>query len=577
MPGGADPAWLCPYLEKLIESKWSGAEMLRSSMFFVLVTFFSIVHLESSVQGEDERVTRFLEKAIEHAPDEQSLDFVRIAFLHGYNQNWEAALDFIKRSEERLGERNPIRDQFFQLIILSGHTNWLEEHQIPVPWETNEIYAARAVFFAREGNAELAIEFAEKIKSPDYSHKIYCEVTRQLCLAGENEAARGVFMRALSQKEGRVSHDLFQAALALRYRPLILEMYDRLVKQENLINIPPLDLLAQLAASGLITESAERSDSFGELSLKALPRKMWDYARQDPTKKNYDRLMAIAGDPSDARLKNASAQSHLFYSRLASGDIQSAEAFANSRTPLTTRLSALVNVSHAYAKNKDLESSTRVLNSAQELLEKLYLNRDEESEKMKLVASIFFVRDFAKIGALRILNGDVEAGKQLLERAASVAEKADSNRKNMYPSSRFQVVGAYLICNRPTVARDILIDAVKSKQMKEQYVTLNRDQSINLIEALLVEGGVREARKLFDVVKFGPPRFTLTKLIALEQLRQEGPDADIDWVFPDRKDVPIEELFLLVAEERLAEKAKERIALFQSVLQADPEFILINN
>ena len=448
--------------------------------------------------------------------------------------------------------RNDFTIELPLMAILSGETNWVAKHFGQFNLESDLAHAAHAIAAARNGETEKAYESVEQMDDIAHRRKIHCVIVEALADHGDREAAKNAYARALSQSDSGTSEELFQAALKIQHASLVREMFDRLQKKESWTQLQVKDHVEMIGRAGLFDTAFVLLRDLEKNARQDLEYKFVVWANY-VNDSDYDQaILRVTYDESVPYFKQSYAWSHAIEQHLKHGEFEkilpATEHFP--RRPIF--VSRFTRVCLALVKVGQTNEAEQLLETALKILEE---NLDD-SGLDRFSNTRVLIEGYALCGAACRLLGREEQSQQLFQHALDLAWDTEHQDRRMGSHPIVQVVDAYVECDQPLLARDLIIEGIKREHLSERTIAEGGETLEPVIEALYRLHGRADALKFLEALKFPTPRVLILKLVALAQLRQDGPDADLSWVRQRTKEVPLAALYVSVADERLVAESR---------------------
>ena len=543
--------------------------MTRWQSLPVLLVFGVSIFAIDQSRGENQRIRAFLEKASDFEPQEKPDQFyAKLGWLLAVEGDLPAAFDAVSKIvDNRILRRE--RQKLIQTAIFTDRIAWLKENKAGIDFEADFVVAAHAILAASRDDSENALQLAESVDEPKLRERIFCELVTRFSKQGKAELAQEVFVRALTEQKKEASLDLFDAALELDNGPLAREMYRRLTKGDPSASSMRLRLLYQMGLTGHVEDAVELSEEWGTDEAKRFRSRLPYQISLSGTEQAVKELVRLASDDGPYA-HNFSTLSYLFKDKLKKGKLAEAESICAEIHSLVTTMPNLVSLpkvatlSLAYSKIEDEENAKRLAQTSLQRLNELLESRKDPKSFTHNLTQESFIEGIMLTARACGKSGDEESETRLLEMAMGMIRP---NRNGTHQLSRlalWHVVDFYLQQDQLLDARDLLIKLVDQELIAQRAIADSGSDLKPLIDRLVQKHGKQEALKFLGVLKSRSPRVTIIKLVAEAQLRKDGPDADLEWVMPRRKDVPVGDLYLAAAEE----ESQQRIAEISELLQA---------
>lgn len=542
--------------------------MVRDLLSFMSTIVISFC-LPTTLVLADETTHKLLEKCEEFVatePDDATL--WNLWNAHAVVGRFDAALVAgMKIKHVRL--RSDFDQELPLMAILCGKTQWVATNFGQFDLKSDLAHAAQAIAAARSGESERAYESVEQIVDVEHRRKISCVIVEGLADHGDMDAAKDAFAQALSQSDSGTSEDLFQAALKIQHTALVREMFHRLQKKDSWTQQQTKDHIEQVGRARLFDLAFTLMENLDKNAREDLEYKfvVWADYVNDP---DYDEaILRITYDESVPHFKESYAWSHAIEQHLESREFAKVGSAAEHlpRTPFS--VDDLSRVSIALIKGEQTADAERLLEIALQILED---DKDEGGDHRFSNIRVL-IEGYAMCGAACRLSGRDDQAQHLFQYALDLAWANEHQDRRLASHPITQVVDAYVACDQPLLARDLVIEGIQREHIAERAIAEGGRTLEPVIESLYRLHGREDALKFLVALKFPTPRILILKLVALAQLRHEGPDADFSWLTSRTKEIPLAPLYLSVADKRLEAESRSMMRLVDQC-QAPPKRML---
>ncbi len=539
--------------------------MQESARLNLFICSMVLIVFQGTVQGEESRATRLLQKATD-CPLDGNTDpfFSRIAFLYACQEDWIAAQNAIKKIQT-----NHWKDQtqltVVKTTILFANEEWENKFTVNLDRTADDLLITHSLHAAAQGNFEKTIQFAIRVKDEHKSNQLYCELVKDFGNRGEFKHANELFLRALAQEESGTSRLLFEAAFATRYRPLIQEMYSRnyveaeqLLENGNYVDYFLSDATPLYARNGFVDEALESLGKIDSMSERlSTQNELFDIFIEDGNEEGIQQLIEYRLKHDQSFSLPDDMRSRIIDLKLRQKEWKAAEREIWRLKDNFFKANSFANLSIQLFAAGDSKSAKHMCSVAGQVIALAYSEKIKNNYEAGFELWGKYVEALSRQAVALYVTGEIEKSEVVIQKALKIGNDRSGEFGSPFDFAAAEILAAFQVMGKATDAHEFVMQILNTPAYRTGTRFARSDPLVQWLKSMLNEYGLDSTKEYIHITKNKELKFRLFVIVGQLQLQTEGPDADLEWIDKLQRANARGTIYLRAAEKELAPQVKK--------------------